>query len=125
LRSYFPIEISEEGYLKSMPRLLEGCTLDPNRLPLFVLSLGQKVEWDEEEDTCLRSIAAVIAEAYMLDNDEKDDNEEDIVDLEHFVRHVILPSFQNSLVAGKHRASDGSIIEITRLEHLYRVFERC
>ncbi|KDD76679.1 hypothetical protein H632_c140p0, partial [Helicosporidium sp. ATCC 50920] len=41
------------------------------------------------------------------------------------VAHVLLPSLRASLKPPRHRATDGSVVELTRLERLYRVFERC
>lgn len=39
--------------------------------------------------------------------------------------HVLLPALRLFLRPSRERANDGSVIELTRLEHLYRVFERC
>ena len=39
--------------------------------------------------------------------------------------HVLLPALRLFLKPSRERANDGSVIELTRLEHLYRVFERC
>lgn len=41
------------------------------------------------------------------------------------VQHVLLPALRLFLKPGRARASDGSVVELTRLENLYRVFERC
>jgi DNA mismatch repair protein MLH1 len=38
---------------------------------------------------------------------------------------VLLPSLRLFLKPPKHRARDGSIILLTSMERLYRVFERC
>ena len=38
---------------------------------------------------------------------------------------VLLPAMRLFLRPGRSRAADGSVIELTRLEKLYRVFERC
>ena len=39
--------------------------------------------------------------------------------------HVLLPALRLFLRPPRERASDGTVVELTRLEHLYRVFERC
>jgi hypothetical protein len=39
--------------------------------------------------------------------------------------HILLPALRRHLAPAKKRASDGSVVELTRLEALYRVFERC
>jgi DNA mismatch repair protein MLH1 len=41
------------------------------------------------------------------------------------VEHVVLPALRLFLTPGRGRAGDGSVVELTRLEQLYRVFERC
>ncbi len=41
------------------------------------------------------------------------------------VQHVIMPALRLFLRPGRGRASDGSVVELTRLENLYRIFERC
>ena len=38
---------------------------------------------------------------------------------------VILPAVRMFLKPGKQRATDGSVVELTRLEKLYKIFERC
>ena len=41
------------------------------------------------------------------------------------VQHVVFPALRLFLTPSRQRASDGSFVELTRLESLYRVFERC
>jgi DNA mismatch repair protein Mlh1 C-terminus len=38
---------------------------------------------------------------------------------------VVLPAMRSFLVPGRERATDGSVVELTRLEQLYKIFERC
>ena len=38
---------------------------------------------------------------------------------------VVFPAMRVFLKPGRSRATDGSIVELTRLEKLYRIFERC
>ncbi len=38
---------------------------------------------------------------------------------------VLFPAFRSLLRPGKHRAKDGTVVLVTSLEKLYRVFERC
>ena len=46
-------------------------------------------------------------------------------ELEKVVAHVLIPALRTFWVPTRDRASDGSIVELTRLEQLYKVFERC
>ncbi|KAK9796301.1 hypothetical protein WJX73_009226 [Symbiochloris irregularis] len=41
------------------------------------------------------------------------------------MQHVLFPALRLFLKPGRHRAADGSVVELTRLEKLYRIFERC
>lgn len=47
------------------------------------------------------------------------------VTLDWRVQHQFLPLLRACLVPDKLRARDGTVQELTRLEQLYRVFERC
>ena len=38
---------------------------------------------------------------------------------------VLFPALRMFWKPSRARAQDGSMIELTRLEHLYRLFERC
>ena len=41
------------------------------------------------------------------------------------IQHVMFPMMKLHLRPHKKRATDGSVVEVARLEKLYRVFERC
>lgn len=41
------------------------------------------------------------------------------------VLQVILPAVRKFLKPSKQRATDGSVVELTQLEKLYKIFERC
>ena len=44
---------------------------------------------------------------------------------EWVAQHVVLPALRLFLRPPRERGGDGSLVGLTRLEHLYRVFERC
>jgi DNA mismatch repair protein MLH1 len=47
------------------------------------------------------------------------------VDADDSLLQVIFPAMRMFLKPGRHRATDGSVVELTRLEKLYKIFERC
>ncbi|KAI7838887.1 hypothetical protein COHA_007352 [Chlorella ohadii] len=65
LRDYFSIDVDADGCLASLPQLIDQYMPDLDRLPSFVLSLGQHVEWGNEE-SCFRGLAQALAELYRL-----------------------------------------------------------
>jgi len=138
LQELFGIQVNQEGHLLALPRLIDHYIPNPIALPSFVLGLGQRVDWGETVQ-CASDVAVLLAELYRLHSDnelygdletlrgENDDNgvKERQKQLEWEVEHVLLPALRLFLKPSKERASDGSVVELTRLERLYRVFERC
>jgi len=120
----FSLEIDGQGNLVALPLLVRGHCAAPHHLPKFVLSLGQDVEWSDEV-TCLDTVAWALARLYMVASPEREQDSTLSREDEIFLASVILPAIQSRLIPGKHLSSDGSIVELSRLEHLYRVFERC
>ena len=127
--------------LCSLPQLIEQYHPPEEYLPQFILSLGQNVDWQEQE-SCFHGIASALSDLYCLHEDAELDaylmtprdgeNEQESGSVEKErkrreweVQHVLLPALKLFLKPKKERASDGTIIELTRLEQLYRVFERC
>ncbi|KAL4439671.1 hypothetical protein ABPG75_002672 [Micractinium tetrahymenae] len=149
LSEYFGIDITEDGCLASLPQLIEQYVPRMDRLPAFVLALGQDVEWTEEK-ACFQGLAQALAELYCVQPTiaeavaEARGREDDICvegdcapqckhstptgeqrQQEWTLQHVLLPALRLFLVPSRQRASDGSVMELTRLETLYRIFERC
>ena len=65
LREYFGVEVSAEGDLTALPLILDHYTPDLDRLPAFVLALGNNVEWESEKE-CFDSVAAALADLYAM-----------------------------------------------------------
>ncbi len=160
LRECFGVEVDAEGRLEALPALVEGHAPAAAALPAFVLALGRRVEWAEEE-ACFRTLAEALAELYAAraaPGEEaaaaEDEAAERAADAgggaaaadvaaaaaraerraardaalrarEWAAEHVLLPALRAFLAPPPGRATDGSVVELARLESLYRVFERC
>uniref|UniRef100_A0A0D9VAD6 DNA mismatch repair protein Mlh1 C-terminal domain-containing protein n=1 Tax=Leersia perrieri TaxID=77586 RepID=A0A0D9VAD6_9ORYZ len=65
INEYFSIHIDPDGKLKKLPVVLDQYTPDMDRLPEFVLALGNDVNWENEKE-CFRTVAAAIGNFYAL-----------------------------------------------------------
>ncbi|KAK4838439.1 hypothetical protein QYF36_013745 [Acer negundo] len=65
LEEYFGIKIDTHGNLSRLPVILDQYSPDMDRLPEFVLCLGNDVEW-EDEKKCFQVIAAAIGNFYSM-----------------------------------------------------------
>lgn len=65
INEYFSIHIDEDGNLTRLPVVLDQYTPDMDRLPEFVLTLGNDVSWEDEKE-CFRTAAAAIGNFYAL-----------------------------------------------------------
>ena len=52
LKEYFSLEINKLGMLCTIPELIESYIPCVEDLPLFVLFLATRVEWEEEQEYC-------------------------------------------------------------------------
>lgn len=171
LREYFSFDINTDGNVCTIPIILDQFMPDMDRLPQFLLSLGNCVDWDSEKE-CFETFAAALADFYamyppMLPNPADDDGldyyrgqkretsslaikdapredpesqGEDSMDIDEelvgeaekvwaqrvwTIEHVLFPALRLFLKPPKHMATDGTAIQVTCLENLYRIFERC
>lgn len=152
LADCFGVRVTGDGdapALAALPQLIEQYHPPAAALPRFVLALGRDVDWAAEE-ACFAGVAAALADLYAwrpypaLDeawagrNAEQegaqdgeaaaaagDAREREWRRREWEAAHVLLPALRLFLAPPAGRAGDGSVVELTRLEHLYRVFERC
>ncbi|XP_057469436.1 DNA mismatch repair protein MLH1 isoform X2 [Actinidia eriantha] len=65
LEEYFCIYVDSHGNLSRLPVILDQYTPDMDRVPEFVLCLGNDVEWDDEK-SCFQSIAAALGNFYAM-----------------------------------------------------------
>lgn len=65
LDEYFSIHIDSTGNLARLPVILDQYTPDMDRVPEFVLSLGNDINWDDEK-ICFQTIAAALGNFYAM-----------------------------------------------------------
>ncbi|CAL8107723.1 unnamed protein product [Prunus armeniaca] len=65
IEEYFCIHIDKDGNLSRLPVILDQYTPDMDRVPEFVLCLGNDVDW-EEEKKCLQVISAALGNFYAM-----------------------------------------------------------
>lgn len=135
LKEYFSIEISTDGTnLMAMPDLLNGYMPCPCYLPTFLLRLATAVDW-ENENNCFQDVSqelSILFSRFELEDDIADDdtissrssvlskNSRDIL------QNLFIPAFKQLLIPQRSFALNGtSVIELTSLEKLYKIFERC
>ncbi|GLT32860.1 hypothetical protein SLA2020_074940 [Shorea laevis] len=65
LEEYFSIHIDKDGNLSRLPVILDQYTPDMDRVPEFVLCLGNDVDWEDEKN-CFQTIAAALGNFYAM-----------------------------------------------------------
>ncbi|EGC34291.1 hypothetical protein DICPUDRAFT_55923 [Dictyostelium purpureum] len=146
LKEYFSIEIDDQGMLTSIPQVLDHYVPCTDNLPIFLLKLSTEVEWEFEKE-CLLGIVKEISSFYKIEpsfiklrdlqnlqqqqqQQQQDKPNQTNVNYikkdgkEWTIQHLIFPAFRK-LLPPKRFANDGSVIQITSLDNLYKVFERC
>ncbi|PNS16007.1 hypothetical protein CAC42_4408 [Sphaceloma murrayae] len=133
LAEYFSLEISQEGMLEGLPLLVKGYTPCMKKLPGFLLKLGPKVKWTEEQacfETFCREVAAWYVPEPMVNDSKRgaEGGDEDAAAKRRrhvlsALEHVLFPAMKGRLVVTKGMRS--GVLEVADLKGLYRVFERC
>ncbi|KAL4750306.1 hypothetical protein BDW72DRAFT_213532 [Aspergillus terricola var. indicus] len=150
LCEYFSIQISDDGYLLTLPLLLRGYVPCLGKLPRFLLRLGPYVDWTSEEE-CFRTFLTELAAFYTPEQlprmplstegaesgasqGHPDAGDVDVdagnefvskrrVQMASALEHVIFPALRARLVATTSLLRGA--VEVADLKGLYRVFERC
>ncbi|CAI9115041.1 OLC1v1015875C1 [Oldenlandia corymbosa var. corymbosa] len=65
LDEYFSIHIDADGNLSRLPVILDQYTPDMDRVPEFLLCVGNDVDWDDEK-TCFETVAAALGNFYAM-----------------------------------------------------------
>uniref|UniRef100_A0A182LZ82 DNA mismatch repair protein S5 domain-containing protein n=1 Tax=Anopheles culicifacies TaxID=139723 RepID=A0A182LZ82_9DIPT len=119
LREYYNISIREDGYLESLPKLLENYIPSVVFLPMYIIRLATEVEWDEEME-CFRTFSRETGYFFSRIALTKPDKE-----YRWELEHVIYPALRNQLIPPKEFSKNGCLLQLASLPELYRVFERC
>ncbi|XP_034936972.1 DNA mismatch repair protein Mlh1 [Chelonus insularis] len=119
LKEYFSIVITKNGYIKSLPMLLENYYPSEVDLPLYILRMATEVNWDEEKP-CFDGICRETAKLFSHINVNSEH-----YDWRHLTEYVLYATIKESLLPPKHFAQDSTILRIASLPDLYKLFERC
>mmetsp|Transcript_81135 Transcript_81135/g.216779 ORF Transcript_81135/g.216779 Transcript_81135/m.216779 type:complete len:640 (-) Transcript_81135:70-1989(-) len=115
LSEYFGMCFAKEG-LQRLPQVFGKAVPDLSALPLFCLTLCTQVDWGEEQ-SCFEGLCRALSHFFVSSTQRASPNS----------LRVFFESFHlcKSFRAPVRLTTDGSAIELTRLEQLYRIFERC
>lgn len=134
----------KEVHLKGLPACFGPRYVpDLGRVPDFFLAMARDVDWggkenivgDGNETERMRTFCRALAELYTFVDDENEgprgaadggiDAGQPLSNGAWKMQHVICPLLKASLCPPQEMNSDGTVVMITKLEKLYKVFERC
>ncbi|SCV69555.1 BQ2448_2575 [Microbotryum intermedium] len=148
LEEYFAFSISAEGMIESLPLVIPGYQPNLVKLPLFLLRIGVVVDWVDEK-ACFKSFlhelaffyipgpsalefdenAAAATEAAKSSADEHRSapsgrTEAQEREEKRVLQHIVWPVAKQYFVA-PDRLKKKDVIQLTSMENLFKVFERC
>ncbi|CDW57384.1 DNA mismatch repair protein Mlh1 [Trichuris trichiura] len=132
LWDYFAFEIVDKQ-LVSIPKLLDNYLPRLDDLPRYLLNLAEKVDWDEEEN-CYRTFSRETGKFYALKyryEKCKHETEQSVspsltqTDDWRWLVKQLCKAFKSSFLPPEKFAKDGSIVKLTDVGDLYKLFERC
>jgi DNA mismatch repair protein MLH1 len=126
------------GNLVAIPQLVDGYVPPLVGLPHFILGFSDKIDWTAEVP-CFESLARHLASFYRVDSFVEEaptdtaGGEPQTTTRTHeqscsstwTVQHVLLPAIKREYEPPSSQISDGTIIQLSATELLYKVFERC
>lgn len=119
LQEYFGITINVDGELETLPSIIPSYLPLMSHLPLFIVRLASEVNYEDEKQ-CFKLICTELASYFSrlsLTSADKDF---------HFLSQtVIYPAIRKSLLPPAKFLNDGTLLKMTSLQELYKVFERC
>ena len=121
LAEYFSLKMNDAGEILTIPQLLDEHAPPMSRLPLYIIRIATEVNYDDE-DECFKSFCRETANYYatmsIIPGDEETNGD-------WLMEHVLLPEIRQSLLPPSTFLTDGTILQLTSLPELYKVFERC
>jgi DNA mismatch repair protein MLH1 len=118
----------QDVLLVSVPEVLEGYLPQPEGLPMFLLRLATETDWDDETN-CFADVARELALFYSQLPCDTVRSSSDMMGMGQEASDLLLmqllPAIQVYLTPSRDFMSDGTVIQVTALEQLYKVFERC
>ena len=130
LADYFALEFDDQCRLCTLPLVLRGYTPALCGLAPCLLTLCSQVEWLDEK-RCLNGIISLLVDFYALASDTPMDATVELRRSEPFyalVEQTLLPAMKSSHFFVPQFLLDAEqpcLQLMTRLQDLYRIFERC
>lgn len=93
---------------------------DPKCLPMYVTRLATEVNWETEKE-CFESFARETAKFYSNVPASNQNGK----DWKWITEHVLFPALKDYFLPPKSFVENGALLEIAKLQTLYKVFERC
>lgn len=119
LQEYFNITINADGALETLPSIVTSYMPVMSHLPLLIIRLATEVNYEDEKE-CFKSICEELA-AFYSRLSLTSSNEEF-----HFLAETIIyPEVRKYLKPPKKFLTDGTLLKLTSLQELFKVFERC
>ncbi|KAJ6744762.1 DNA MISMATCH REPAIR PROTEIN MLH PMS MUTL [Salix purpurea] len=151
LEEYFCIYIDSHGDLSRLPVILDQYTPDMDRIPEFVLSLGNDLllgTFYAMHPPLLPSPSGDGLQFYRRKPEKNPDDKGKATDIdvemedelerelmseaetawaqrEWSIQHVLFPSMRLFLKPPTSMATNGTFVQVASLEKLYKIFERC
>lgn len=119
LSEYFSMTINDDAKIESLPRIIQSHVPLMAHLPIFIIRMATEVNY-EDEKICFKTICDELAAYYSklpLTSSE--------CDLQYLSENIIYPEIMKKLSPPKKFLTDGTLLKLTSLQELYKVFERC
>lgn len=118
LREYYNIKISVKGELETLPSIIPSFLPVMAHLPVFIIRLACDVNYENEKE-CFNGICKELASFYSKLSLTSTDEEF------LFLNETILFPEMKNMQPPSAFMKDGTLLKLTSLQELYKVFERC